>query len=139
MFYSAKENAFYADELRSIYEKAGSWPGDSIEVDNSIFFEFSNEPPEGKYRVAGKDGLPAWVEIPPPTREEITAVNDAQKSALKAGADAEIAWRQDAVDAGIATDDETAALAEWKKYRVLLMRVDTTDPDWPTPPVTQAS
>ncbi|HGV0356736.1 TPA: tail fiber assembly protein, partial [Enterobacter ludwigii] len=24
-------------------------------------------------------------------------------------------------------------------YRVLLMRVDTSDPEWPTPPATQAS
>ncbi|HBM7521157.1 TPA: tail fiber assembly protein, partial [Escherichia coli] len=51
----------------------------------------------------------------------------------------EIEWRQDAVDAGIATEEETVSLAEWKKYRVLLMRVDTADPDWPTPPATQAS
>ncbi|HCX4521976.1 TPA: tail fiber assembly protein [Escherichia coli] len=57
-----------------------------------------------------------------------------RKLSLKAQADSEIAWRQDAVDAGIATDEETAALAEWKKYRVLLMRVDTADPEWPTPP-----
>ncbi|TXU80301.1 tail fiber assembly protein, partial [Enterobacter roggenkampii] len=46
----------------------------------------------------------------------------------------EISWRQDAVDAGIATDEETAALVEWKQYRVLLMRVDITKPVWPTPP-----
>ncbi|WP_244173056.1 tail fiber assembly protein [Kosakonia pseudosacchari] len=26
-----------------------------------------------------------------------------------------------------------ACLAEWKKYRVLLMRVDTAAPQWPTP------
>ncbi|EFE1629557.1 tail fiber assembly protein, partial [Escherichia coli] len=36
-------------------------------------------------------------------------------SSLRAIADAEIAWRQDAVDVGIATDEETVALAEWKK------------------------
>ncbi|EOV4147095.1 tail fiber assembly protein, partial [Yersinia enterocolitica] len=42
------------------------------------------------------------------------------------------------VDAGIATQEETSALSEWKKYRVLLMRVDTSkapDIEWPTPPV----
>ncbi|EHA7715130.1 tail fiber assembly protein, partial [Escherichia coli] len=44
-----------------------------------------------------------------------------------------------AVDVGIATEVETAALTEWKKYRVLLMRVETADPEWPTPPATQAS
>ncbi|EAT1311015.1 hypothetical protein EX399_25465 [Salmonella enterica] len=54
-------------------------------------------------------------------------------------ADTEIAWLQDSVDAGIATEKETAALTEWKKYRVLLMRVDTAKPVWPTPPGEQAS
>lgn len=67
------------------------------------------------------------------------AENEAKKSALRSAADNEIEWRQDAVNADIATDEETAALAEWKKYRVLLMRVDTTDPEWPTPPAAQAS
>lgn len=64
---------------------------------------------------------------------------EAKQSALRTVADNEIEWRQDAVDVGIATEEETAALAEWKKYRVLLMRVDTADPDWPTLPATEAS
>lgn len=67
------------------------------------------------------------------------AENEAKKNALRSSADDEIEWRQDAVDVGIATEEETTALAEWKKYRVLLMRVNTTDPVWPTPPETQAS
>ncbi|WP_374685015.1 tail fiber assembly protein [Scandinavium tedordense] len=40
---------------------------------------------------------------------------------------------------GIATEEGTAALAEWKEYRGLLIRVDTVDPEWPTPPGHQAS
>lgn len=38
-----------------------------------------------------------------------------EKSALRGSADTEIAWRQDAVDAEIATPEEAAALSEWKK------------------------
>ncbi|HAT1570430.1 TPA: tail fiber assembly protein [Kluyvera cryocrescens] len=60
-----------------------------------------------------------------------------KKNALRAAADDEIAWLQDAVDAGIATDEETALLAAWKAYRVQLMRIKTdTAPDieWPTTP-----
>ncbi|EMB3082276.1 tail fiber assembly protein [Providencia rettgeri] len=74
--------------------------------------------------------------------------NDAQKSALVVEADNEKAQRlneanstitylQDAVDVGLATEEEVAALQEWKKYRVLLNRVDTsTAPniDWPEKP-----
>ncbi|ECA4283821.1 phage tail protein, partial [Salmonella enterica subsp. enterica serovar Stanley] len=48
-----------------------------------------------------------------------------------------IAPLQDAVDLDIATDDEKAQLDEWKKYRILVNRVDTTNPDWPYVPVSQ--
>ena len=41
---------------------------------------------------------------------------------------------QDAVDLGMATDKEEKNLPEWRKYRVLLNRVDTTRPEWPEPP-----
>ncbi|WP_061285261.1 tail fiber assembly protein [Kluyvera cryocrescens] len=63
-----------------------------------------------------------------------------QKTQLRALADNEITWRQDAVDEGIAKAEESSALAEWKKYRVLLMRVDTSKaPDivWPISPAPQ--
>lgn len=54
-------------------------------------------------------------------------------------ADTEIEWRQDAVDAEIATADESVALIAWRKYRVLLMRVDTSKPVWPALPGEQFS
>lgn len=50
-----------------------------------------------------------------------------------------IAPLQDAVDLDMATEVETALLLEWKKYRVLLNRVDTSKPEWPTAPNIQAS
>ncbi|MDE9528290.1 tail fiber assembly protein [Xenorhabdus bovienii] len=60
-----------------------------------------------------------------------------QKSSLRQRADSAIAPLQDAVDLGMATDTEKAGLTEWRKYRVLLNRVDcTTAPDvqWPEQP-----
>jgi hypothetical protein len=48
-----------------------------------------------------------------------------------------IATLQDAVDRDMATDAEKTALTAWKKYRVLLNRVDTTkapDITWPVQP-----
>uniref|UniRef100_UPI001BD55E91 tail fiber assembly protein n=1 Tax=Photorhabdus caribbeanensis TaxID=1004165 RepID=UPI001BD55E91 len=44
---------------------------------------------------------------------------------------------QDAVDIGMATEAEKSALHEWKKYRVLLTRVDVLqvlDMEWPEAP-----
>ncbi|ECD0594063.1 tail fiber assembly protein [Salmonella enterica subsp. enterica serovar Panama] len=59
------------------------------------------------------------------------------KKRLLQMASEKIAPLQDAVDLGIATDDEKAQLDEWKKYRVLVNRVYTTNPDWPDVPVSQ--
>lgn len=65
---------------------------------------------------------------------ELIAEADSLKLTLRVKADSEIAWRQYAVDKGIATVEESAALDEWNLYRVQLMRVDTVKPVWPTPP-----
>ncbi|MGK9467585.1 tail fiber assembly protein [Pantoea agglomerans] len=48
-----------------------------------------------------------------------------------------IAPLQDAVDISIATDEEITRLAEWKRYRVELSRIDTSeapDIEWPITP-----
>lgn len=80
------------------------------------------------------EGAPAWVDIPPLSSQVVIAMAEQKRSQLRGVADSKIAWRQDAVDADIATDEEAAELAAWKKYRVLLMRVDTLAPVWPTAP-----
>ncbi|HAH8787750.1 TPA: tail fiber assembly protein [Escherichia coli] len=71
---------------------------------------------------------------PPPTAEQLAALAEEKRLQLRSVADSEIAWRQDAVDAEIATDAEKTALAAWKKYRVMLMRVDVAKPEWPVIP-----
>ncbi|HEB0051316.1 TPA: tail fiber assembly protein [Serratia marcescens] len=48
-----------------------------------------------------------------------------------------IAPLQDAVDLDMATEEEKALLADWKKYRVMLNRLDMTSApeiDWPVAP-----
>ncbi|ENZ2777217.1 tail fiber assembly protein [Salmonella enterica] len=95
-----------------------------------------------------KDG---WVAIsykeamklanPPKTKEQLIAEAEAQKQSLLAEAAEAIAPLQDAVDFGMATPEEEAALKEWKIYRVLLNRVDTSlgaAVVWPTPPASPA-
>ncbi|PVZ79360.1 phage tail protein [Serratia sp. S1B] len=56
-------------------------------------------------------------------------------------ANEQIALLADAVELGMATEAESAALLAWKTYRVLLSRVDiqnTPDIDWPVVPVSTA-
>lgn len=108
-----------------------------IEDDNHPFK--TGDLPAGKMWSNDASNHPILVDIPPPSPEDVRAENEATRSQLRATADAEIAWRQDAVDAEIAAEQEAAELVEWKKYRVLLMRVETTKPVWPTVPGEQAS
>lgn len=134
--FSPSMNQFYSTEQKQLYIKAGSWPDDASDVSDDIFNEYSSKPPSGKVRGV-KEGAPVWIDAPLPTPEELATTAASKKAALKASADTEIAWRQDAVDADMATDEETAELAEWKKYRVLLMRVDISkapDINWPEIP-----
>jgi len=55
--------------------------------------------------------------------------NKLLKGSLLSHANEKIAYLQDAVDLEIATDEEIALLKEWKKYRVLLNRLDVSDVD----------
>lgn len=81
----------------------------------------------------------------PPLTKEQQAAHDAYalagnlslKSALMDEANQKISVLQDAVDLEMATDEETTALPLWKKYRVLLSRVDANTSDtiaWPSKP-----
>lgn len=72
-FYSALHNSFFPLELKEDYINGIGWPEDAVEVTDHVYREFTGEPPEGQKRVAGKNGLPEWEDIPPPTHEEIVA------------------------------------------------------------------
>lgn len=134
-YYSASKNKLLPESLFEDYQSAGSWPDDAEPVSNDIYQEFGANPaPAGKIMVTGDDGLPAWGDQPAPTQDELIASAESKKSSLLAAAAVAIAPLQDAVDLDIATGEETALLTAWKKYRVKVMRVDTSKPEWPTPP-----
>ncbi|MBM3073624.1 tail fiber assembly protein [Lelliottia sp. RWM.1] len=135
--WSPTNNAFFPAEMIDDYRASGWDFNDLIPVEDEVFYEYSVAPPDGKIRGISADGLPDWINEPPLAMEQQIGIAERQKLSLKIAADSEITWRQDAVDADIATDKEASELAEWKKYRVLLMRVDTaTAPDinWPFKP-----
>lgn len=74
---------------------------------------------------------------PPPTKEQLIFDAELQKQALLSEAASIIDPLNDAVDLGMETPEEQSELKAWKKYRVLLNRVDTSiAPDivWPVKP-----
>ncbi|MDE9693286.1 tail assembly chaperone [Citrobacter freundii] len=71
--------------LKPEYEVTGMWPGNGIDVNDSVASEFTGQPPDGKKIGVGTDGMPAWVDIPlPPNFEllktEISRLGDIYKS-----------------------------------------------------------
>lgn len=74
---------------------------------------------------------------PPITKEQLTENAVVKKQILMTEAREKINVLQDADDLDMATEEEAASLTAWKKYRVLLNRVDTStapDIDWPKKP-----
>ncbi|MEB5837009.1 tail fiber assembly protein [Pantoea dispersa] len=68
---------------------------------------------------------------------QLIANNTSTKQELMDEATAKISVLQDAVDLEMATDEESKELPLWKKYRVLLSRIDVSKPiqiSWPDKP-----
>ena len=133
--YSAEKNAFYPLSMLEDYAAVGAWPDDGIDVDEAVFQAYTGQPPE-KQRGSSK-GLPCWVDIPPPTAEQLRASAERRKASLMASAAKAMAPLQDAVKLGIATEEEAALLRRWEIYRVQLYRINPQDApeiDWPVAP-----
>ena len=134
VFYSAKDNGFYPDDI-----KFNNLPDDLVEISVDYWQELLNGQNGKKEISSDKNGYPVLVDVAPATAEQLKVIASREKERLMALATVAIAPLQDAVELGIATEEEAAALTERKKYRVMLMRVDTSKPVWPTPPGEQAS
>ncbi|UMR72344.1 tail fiber assembly protein [Escherichia coli] len=136
--YDAVTNAFYPLAMQADYEAAGMWPEKGVEVDEETFAAFQ-KPPEGKMRIAGDDGYPAWADIPPLTHEEQIAIADSQKQLLIDQANEYINSKQWPGKAamGRLKDAEKVQYNAWLDYLDALEAVDTsTAPDitWPEQP-----
>lgn len=74
---------------------------------------------------------------PPIAKDQLITQAEQKKQLLLNEANESIAPLQYAVDLGMATDEEMTRLEEWKKYSVLLNRIDTStapDIEWPVKP-----
>ncbi|HDX4896181.1 TPA: tail fiber assembly protein, partial [Enterobacter asburiae] len=109
------------------------------EVTEQVYSEFAGEPPEGQKRVAGKNGLPEWEDIPPPTHEEIVAQAKVEKQSRTDAANDFINSNQWPGKAamGRLKDTDKAKYNAWLDYLDALDAVDTSSApniEWPTMP-----
>lgn len=136
--YSAKTNAFYPLELKDYYDAAGTLPDDAVEVSNEIYFEYT-ETPDGKYRQAGPNGLPVWINTPPLTQKEQTELANTEKESRIAQANEFINNKQWPGKAAIGRlkSDELSQYNLWLDYLDALEATDTsnvTKIEWPVKP-----
>lgn len=134
--WSIKNNAFFPTEMINEYMASGWDLKDAIDVSEDIFAKFQI-PPLGKVRSSNAEGMPCWIDAPTPTKEESIIIAEQRKTREISEANTAIAPLQDAVDFDIATDKETEQLKDWRKYRILLNRIDTLsapDINWPSKP-----
>lgn len=82
------------------------------------------------------DGTVSKHPFPPPSQEQILAINQRQQSALIAQASQAMAPILVSLQLGDATDDETTTARAWQAYYRALKEVDVTssDPNWPSSP-----
>lgn len=137
--YSAGNNAFYPLSMKEDYERHNSWPEDGIEVDEAVFNEFTSLPPAGKMRGSTTDGMPAWVDIPPPSHDEAVAHAEAEKQSRIDSANDHMNSKQWPGKAALGRlkGDDLAQYNSWLDYLDELEAVDvSTAPDitWPDQP-----
>ncbi|MCW6031620.1 tail fiber assembly protein [Pantoea sp. JK] len=135
--YSASLNMICAVALKHDYELAGTWPGDAVELDPFTALEFMGEAPEDMIMRAGSDGLPAWVDTPPPSPAQLSEQAEQRKTSLLEMAQDTISIWQTKLLLGRISDVDKANLNAWLDYIDVLHAIDTSSIQeiiWPNYP-----
>lgn len=137
ILFSPSTMGFYDDVMKADYEAADSWPDDAMLVSDLWYQKLIEGQSAGKIISVNEYGQPVLADPELPENEKPVQEAESRKSGLLQAASDAIVPLQDAVDLDIATAEENALLLAWKKYRVLINRVDTSkapDIDWPEVP-----
>lgn len=143
-YYSATTGGFYAESNREQFEHSPSgWPDDALEVSNEKYEYLFAGQAQGKCIVPDENGAPTLSDPPAPTKEQLIATSEAEKSQRLAVAQTTITvWQTKLLMGRKLTDSESENLNAWIDYIDAVTATDTsTAPDinWPTPPGEQAS
>ncbi|MDJ0025206.1 tail fiber assembly protein [Pantoea eucrina] len=135
--YSAALNMICATVLKKDYELAGTWPDDAVTLSEQHAVEFMAAAPQGKMMAAGIDGLPAWIDLPPPTDAELLEQAQQRKASLLNQAQSVISIWQTKLLLGRTNEQEKTSLNAWLDYIDDLSAAEfhsVADIKWPTPP-----
>jgi hypothetical protein len=119
IFYDKNTNAFYDSGINEI-------PVESVEITNELHFELLQKQSEGLVIQSDESGFPVALERTISNDEKIIR-NKTEKQQLINEATRKISILQDIIDLDMQESDEEAQLKAWKKYRILVTRVDASD------------
>ncbi len=135
--WSAKNLSFFPEALMQEYIAAGWDLSDAVEISDELRVEYGGVWPQGKI-LSSVNGMPAWADIPPPTKEELVQVAENKRQQLLSHADdVMLDWRTELM-LGEISDANRAKLSAWLTYKNDVKATDvTTDSEninWPVPP-----
>lgn len=128
IFFNSITNGFYDSNISGI-------PENSIEITTDCHKNLLELQSAGYVIQPDEHGRPAAVDLVL-TAEEIIAKNKLEQQKRLDTANKNIEILQDIIDLEMSSGDEADQLKLWKRYRVLLTRVDVNsiDADFPLPP-----
>lgn len=134
MFYSKSTGGFYTTEIHG-----NNIPSESVEITSEQYDFLLEAQSQGKQIVADDKGFPVAIDPPPLSQEQLSISALTQRDSMLRKAATRVSPLQDAVDLGVANDDEKLALSVWKQYRVALNRIEQQEGfpqviDWPEQP-----
>ncbi|WP_053143707.1 tail fiber assembly protein [Erwinia billingiae] len=135
--YSPSQNAICATALQDEYERAGTWPGDGIELNDDVALMFMNSAPEGKKLAPGSDGSPEWGDVPLPSVAELLQQHEGRKAMLLSEANTFTQTWQTQLMLGMISEADKSRLKVWMKYIQDVQTVDTSTTaviEWPEKP-----
>lgn len=138
-FFSASALGFFAQDLKDVYDSAGTWPDDAVSIDNDTWRQFIFTQPLGKQLGADAQGMPVWIDNPEPTEEELIAAASKEKQERIEQGNFYINSRQwpSKLSLQRLSDDEKAAFNTWLDYLDALDAVDISaapNIHWPEKP-----
>ncbi|MBB6984730.1 tail fiber assembly protein [Escherichia coli] len=136
--WSALNVNFYPVSIMGSYINAGVDLSDAVEIDDSIVNIYRAQPPAGKM-LGVVDGKPGWIDVPPPTPEEMAAAAENERLRRIDDANDFMDSRQWPGKAAIGRlkDADLAQYNLWLDYLDALYAVDASaapDINWPIAP-----
>ncbi|TNL10074.1 phage tail protein [Kosakonia cowanii] len=128
------DRSFYTPSVHAVI------PEGAVEITPERHAKFAGVAwPRGRMLGTGADGGPAWVDAPPPTRDEQVDAAERKKRSLLAEAMTTVSLWQTELLLGSICDADRASLEAWVAYIKAVQSVDTSEapePDfvWPDRP-----